>query len=99
MGYASRLIAQVLQKIDPTRKKKLDEKEPTIEDAPSIPASLPATATPAMMESDKLIVLIAAALAAYGYGVSRIMALRPVGGQTWAQTARVEAVQSRNKMF
>lgn len=48
---------------------------------------------------EETFILIAAAVAAYGYHPSEIVSIRPVGGKVWTQTARIEAVQSRNQMF
>ena len=48
---------------------------------------------------EETFILIAAAIAAYGYHPSEIVSIRPVGGKVWTQTARIEAVQSRNQMF
>jgi len=96
--YGLSLIVRLIRIIDPTQKKNLVKKSPATEAASFVPAPAPAAAS-VDEDANKVIVLIAAALAACGYGASRIVAIRPVGGRTWAQTARIESVQSRNKMF
>ena len=50
-------------------------------------------------EYDEMIILFTAAIAAYGHSGAKIVAIRPVGGSTWSQTARVEGVSLRNGMF
>lgn len=85
------LLVRLIKIIDPTKKKILVESEP-------VPADIPIAAT-SSVEADETIILIAAALAAYGYSPSQIVSIRPVGGVVWTQTARVEAVQQRTQMF
>jgi hypothetical protein len=43
-----------------------------------------------------MMILFTAAIAAYGHHGARIVAIRPVGINTWSQTARVESVMLRN---
>ena len=47
----------------------------------------------------KTLVLIAAALAAYGHSQSRIVAIRTLRNEIWTQAGRVETVQNRNRMY
>ena len=47
----------------------------------------------------KTLVLIAAALAAYGHSQSRIVAIRTLRNEIWVQAGRVETVQNRNRMY
>ena len=93
--YGLSLIIRLIKIIDPTQKKKLASSEPA-----AVPA--PADATPAAPEtaaSDQLIAVLAAAVAATGYGAARIVAVRPVGSRGWTQAARLEIVHGRNGMY
>jgi glutaconyl-CoA/methylmalonyl-CoA decarboxylase subunit delta len=47
----------------------------------------------------KTLVLIAAALSAYGHSQSRIVAIRTLRNEIWTQAGRVETVQNRNRMY
>jgi len=50
-------------------------------------------------ENIRIFVLIAAAIAAYGYSPAEITVIRPVGGRAWAQAGRYESVHNRRQMF
>ena len=50
-------------------------------------------------ENIRIFVLIAAAIAAYGYSPAEITVIRPIGGRAWAQAGRYESVHNRRQMF
>ena len=50
-------------------------------------------------ENIRIFVLIAAAIAAYGYSPAEITAIRPVVNKAWAQAGRYESVHNRRQMF
>lgn len=47
---------------------------------------------------DEMMILFTAAITAYGQSGARIVAIRPVGINTWSQSARIEGVNSRNRI-
>jgi hypothetical protein len=47
----------------------------------------------------KTLVLITAALAAYGHSQSKIVAIRTLRNEIWTQAGRIETVQNRNRMY
>ncbi|MDT8902289.1 OadG family protein [Anaeroselena agilis] len=93
--YGLSLIIRLIKVIDPTQKKSIAKTEP----APTAAPVAAAPAAPAEADQGQLIAVLAAAIAATGYGAARIMAVRPVIGKGWAQAARLETVQSRNRMY
>ena len=96
--YGLSLIINLIQKIDPTQKKKATP----IEAPKSIQQNLVAAdtaATSEQQEYDEMIILFTAAIAAYGHSGAKIVAIRPVGVSTWSQTARMEGVSLRKGMF
>lgn len=100
--YGLSLIVRLIKVIDPTQKKIATEdagKKKIEANAEQTVAAEPTVTNSTVQAEDKTFILIAAAIAAYGYSPSQIVSIRPVGGRVWTQTARVEAVQSRNHMF
>ncbi|MDR7867219.1 MAG: OadG family protein [Sporomusaceae bacterium] len=93
--YGLSLIIRLIQKIDPTQKKSVVKSEP----APAVAPVAAVAAAPAEPDQNQLIAVLAAAVAATGFGAARILAVRPVGGKGWAQAARLETVQNRSKMY
>ncbi|MPM25496.1 hypothetical protein SDC9_71991 [bioreactor metagenome] len=94
--YGLCLIIQLIQYIDPTKKR---QAQAEINDSQ---VDLAATTEPAVKpqaEFDELIIVFTAALAAYSKNELRIVSIRPVGGRNWSQTARMEAINGRNRMF
>ena len=79
----------------PNQKKKCAKAETTA--APPV-AAVTASAA-ADNDEETTLLLIAAVIASYGYSLSNIVTIRPVGGDVWAQSARIENAQCRNKMF
>lgn len=100
--YGLSLVIRLIKVIDPTQKKAAVEVagkkkiETNVEQSVAVEQTVTSSS---VQTEDKTFILIAAALAAYGYSPSQIVSIRPVGGRVWTQTARVEAVQSRNQMF
>jgi len=92
------LIIRVIQKFDPTQKKSGAKTEIAAASA-AAPAAAPAAPAAPAADEGRLIAVLAAAIAASGFGAARIVAVRPAGGKGWTQAARVEAVQARNQMF
>ncbi len=86
------LIIRLIKIIDPTRKK-------PAADLPPAAAPAPVAAVPAPSDHSQLIAVLAAAVAATGFGAARIVAVRPVGSPDWAQAARLESVHTRNKLY
>jgi len=62
-------------------------------------ASLAPDTTIQEEDYDEMIILFTAAIAAYGHGNVKILAIRPVRNTIWSQTARMEGVHVRNGMF
>ena len=99
------LIVRFIHIIDPTRKREdkntpLDQKKNLSNLENGGKKEQAATNYEKTNRTDEeTFILIAAAIAAYGYHPSEIVSIRPVGGKVWTQTARIEAVQSRNQMF
>jgi len=88
------VLMELTRLIDPTKKKSEVTPQPA-----AAPAAAVAVAAPAAAAADETLAIIAAAIAAMGYSASQIVAVRPVGAETWGQSARVEVVQTRNQMF
>lgn len=90
------LVIRLIRYIDPTRKKTASEKP-----AVSLQETSPIAATTETQKTEddlEVAAVIAAALASYGYQARQIVAIRPVGGQSWARNARLETVNTRNQM-
>ncbi|MGL5513247.1 MAG: OadG family protein [Sporomusa sp.] len=88
-------VIKFIQIIDPTQKKNVTKTEAT-------PAAAPAAApesTVSYQDEDEVVVLIAAAIAAYGFSASQIVSIRPIGGKAWSQAARLGAVNARTQLF
>jgi Na+-transporting methylmalonyl-CoA/oxaloacetate decarboxylase gamma subunit len=93
--YGLSLIIRLIKIIDPTQKKKAVDCPPA---AAPVPVAV-APAAPAQSDNSQLIAILAAAVAATGFGAARIVSVRPVGNPGWTQAARLETVQARNKMY
>ncbi|MBP2628653.1 MAG: sodium pump decarboxylase gamma subunit [Firmicutes bacterium] len=94
--YGLSLVVRLIQVIDPTHKKKIDQSE----SPESLNTAIPVADTTSQEEDyDEMIILFTAAIAAYGYSGAKIVAIRPVGVTNWSQTARMEGVHMRNGMF
>jgi sodium pump decarboxylase gamma subunit len=88
--YGLSLIIRLIKVIDPTQKKKLSEP------AQPVPAALAPQATAADSEDeDELAVVIAAAVAAMGYRVVSVAAVRPDISRAWRQAGRLESVGNK----
>lgn len=96
--YGLSLMIRLITLIDPTHKKKVAPIEAT-ELLHQVSAVADTAATSEQKEYDEMIILFTAAIAAYGYSGAKIVAIRPVGGSTWSQAARMEGVSLRNGMF
>lgn len=93
--YGLCLIIQLIHYLDPTRKRQTQDEvaapqEESVEQAEREPQS--------KEELDELIIVFTAALAAYSQNELRIVSIRPVSGQNWSQTARMEAISGRARM-
>ena len=89
--YALVWVIKFIQIIDPTQKKNVAKTE-------AAPAAAPELADSDQNETE-VVVLIAAAIAAYGFSASQIVAIRPIGGEAWSQAARLDAVNARTQLF
>ncbi len=89
------ILMWLIHLIDPTKKKSVAKDEPAAVPVAAVTASVAADND----DEETTLLLIAAAIASYGYSLSNIVTIRPVGGDVWAQSARIETVQCRNKMF
>lgn len=85
------LVINLIHAIDPTKEKAAPQKE-----APA-PAPTPAAPAPEPVSADgvspEVIVVIAAALASYGYGPAAIRAVRPIERDGWKNAGRSFGVQ------
>ncbi|MGL5514345.1 MAG: OadG family protein, partial [Sporomusa sp.] len=93
--YALSWVIKFIQIIDPTQKKNVTKNE-------AAPAGAPAATpepTASYQNEDEVVVLIAAAIAAYGFSASQIVSIRPIGGGAWSQAARLDAVNARTQLF
>ncbi len=87
--YGLSLMIRLITLIDPTQKKKIASTE--VEKA--IVTTTASVETEVQEDDyDEMILLFTAAIAAYGYSGAKIVAIRPVGINTWSQTARMESV-------
>jgi len=84
------MIIRLIKIIDPTQKKKLNE---PAQPAPAAPA--PPAAVADSEDEDELAVVIAAAVAALGYRVVSVTAVRPIVSRAWRQAGRLESVGSK----
>ena len=96
--YGLSLMIRLITLIDPTQKKKTALAE-TSKILQQDSAAVDTAATTAQDEHDEMMILFTAAIAAYGHSGAKIVAIRPVGGSTWSQAARMEGVSLRNGMF
>lgn len=94
--YGLSLMVRLITMIDPTQKKKVatTEVKTVLEETAAV-----VTASTSEEDYEEMIILFTAAIAAYGYSGAKVVAIRPIGGSTWSQTARVEGVSLRNGMF
>lgn len=99
--YGLSLVIRLIKIVDPTKKKIVAEDDLSKKKIATNVEQDITTSAPAQNVSndDETFILIAAAIAAYGYSASQIVSIRTVGGEVWRQTARIEAVQARNQMF
>jgi len=94
--YGLSLVIRLIQVIDPTQKKKIEQTESPAPLA-QVAETLTTTSRPEE-DYDDMIILFTAAIAAYGHSGAKIVAIRPIGVTTWSQTARMEGVHVRNGM-
>jgi glutaconyl-CoA/methylmalonyl-CoA decarboxylase subunit delta len=98
------LLVRLIHIVDPTRdheaeQKALAQKKNAAIDETSI-AAIPGTDIESAAKTDKeTFILIAAAIAAYGYQPSQIVSIRPMTNKAWMQAGRMEAVQNRKSML
>lgn len=98
--YGLSLVIQLIQFIDPTKKKKQAQREPQggLNDLEKAVTTVAATS---LLEEDydEMMILFTAAIAAYGYSNMRVVSIRQANSNTWSQAARMEMVSRRNQMF
>jgi len=87
--YGLCLLIRLLHVLDPTRKQQIVPKE--------LPPELPVVKETVAAEKNGLtqeetFVLIAAALAVYGYHPQEIISIRPAERKKWTQAARMQAM-------
>jgi sodium pump decarboxylase gamma subunit len=87
------LIIRLIKIIDPTQKKKLSEPA-----QPAPGAQEPQAAAAAGEDEDETAVIIAAAVAAMGYRVISVTAVRPVVSRAWRQAGRFEGIGNQLRM-
>lgn len=95
--YGLSLMIRLITLIDPTQKKKT-----ALIEAPKAFQQGSAADTAAASEQDEydeMMIIFTAAIAAYGHRGAKIVAIRPVGGSTWSQAARMEGVSCRKDIF
>ncbi|MFA6848804.1 MAG: OadG family protein [Selenomonadaceae bacterium] len=98
------LLVRLIYIIDPTRNHKaeqeaLAQKKNAVIDETSIAALAGTDMEPAAKTDEETFILIAAAIAAYGYKPSQIISIRPMANKVWMQAGRMESVQNRKSMF
>jgi glutaconyl-CoA/methylmalonyl-CoA decarboxylase subunit delta len=96
------LIVRFIYVVDPTRKHKFAEDasvQKKTTDAIETETPITEMAATVSDTEEETLVLIAAALAAYGYGNAHIVSIRPVRNPGWTQAARMESVQNNFHMF
>jgi len=94
--YGLSLLIRLITLIDPTKKKQIIVTESS---EPLTTAAIIADTTIQEVDYDEMIILFMAAIAAHGHSGAKIVAIRPMGGTNWSQTARMEGVHVRNQMF
>ncbi len=95
--YGLSLVVQLIQFIDPTKKKRIAQAEPNVLGNTDTAAT---TVTTNLLQEDhdEMVILFTAAIAAYGYSNVRVISIRPAANNTWSQAARMEMVNSRSQM-
>ena len=98
--YGLSLVVQLIQFIDPTKKKKRAPEGPQ-GGLDAVEKAVTTVAATSLLEEDldEMMILFTAAIAAYGYSNMRVVSIRQVNGNLWPQTARMEMVSRRNQMF
>lgn len=93
--YGLSLVVQLIQFIDPTKKKRIAQVEPNV-----LGNTAATTVTTNLLQEDhdEMVILFTAAIAAYGYNNVRVVSIRPAANNTWSQAARMEMVNSRSQM-
>lgn len=87
--YGLSLLIRLLHQVDPTRKKQRVPAKPL----PDLPVEKETLSEgKGGLTEDETFVLIAAALAAYGYHPEDIISIHPADHKKWTQVARIEAV-------
>ncbi len=88
--YGLSLIIRLIKMADPTQKKKLADQA-----QPMLSVVEQAAAAEYRDDEEETCVIIAAAVAALGYNVVGIAAVRPEVSRTWRQAGRFEALAKR----
>lgn len=89
------VLMNVLQMIDPTKKKV----EKPVAAPKAAPAPAPAAAPAAVKDDSEIIAVIAAAVAACGVSADQIACIRRAPNAGWTVNARVEAMNARKDCF
>ena len=82
------LMIRLIHIVDPTKKA---ADKPAV--AP-IAAPVPAAAAAPAEDNSAIVAVIAAAVAAYGYGEADIVTIRPIGSPVWTNTGRMAGIQN-----
>lgn len=97
------LLVRLIHIVDPTRKHEaeqaLAQKKNSVSDEPGAASVVESELESAVKTDEETFILIAAAIAAYGYKPSQIVSIRPVTSKVWVQAGRIESVQNRKNMF
>ncbi|MGL5513857.1 MAG: OadG family protein [Sporomusa sp.] len=92
--YALIWVIKFIRIIDPTQGRDVAKTEAAPAAAPAAPES-----TISYQNETDEVVVIAAAIAAYGFSAAQIVSIRPIGGEAWSQAARLDAVNARTQLF
>jgi glutaconyl-CoA/methylmalonyl-CoA decarboxylase subunit delta len=98
------LLVRLIHIVDPTRNREAEQKalaqKKNADADETVVAPLSVKDMEMADKTDKeTFILIAAAIAAYGYQPSQIVSIRPMTNKVWMQAGRLEAVQNRKSML
>jgi glutaconyl-CoA decarboxylase len=82
-------VIKLIHYIDPTKKKA----EPVTLVAPAPPATPEPIAAAEKEDELEIVAVITAVVAAYGYQANQIASIRPLGGSSWANAARMQIIK------
>mgnify|MGYP003587960770 CR=1 FL=1 len=92
-------VIRFIKYIDPTVSKRTDQTELVAATPAPSPATTKLPVASASQDDTDLIVVLAAAVAAYGCCESQIVSIRRIDGKAWAQSSRFQSVYARKEMY